>query len=111
MSAPSSLGNVPAVTPDEPVTVTLSRPVQHDGQVLDRLVLSPVRGRHVRQAGLVTVDEAGRPNMGDWLLRLAAPSAGVPLSVIDDLCAADAQRVSGIVAQWAFPLGGTGSPV
>lgn len=103
--------DVPVVDPDSPVTLVLSRPVQHEGRVLDRLVFSPVRGRHVRQVGLMRLDEDKQPMYGDWLLRLAAVSAGVPQSVIDDLSVSDAGRVAGIVGQWAFPPEGTGSPV
>lgn len=87
----------------KPVTVPLSAPVKHGGQLLEELVLQPLKGKHLKK---LPVDSANM-TIGH-VMAIAAVQATVPDSVIDELGPRDLANVLGVTNGFLELVQGTG---
>lgn len=81
----------------KPVTIKLSEAIEAHGEMVSEISLTAPRAKHLR-----TLPVKQQLDMGD-LLNLAGECAGLPVSSVDQLSAADALKVLEVIGNF---LGG-----
>jgi len=79
------------VSKKKPIEVKLQEPNEWGTETIDKIVLKPPRGKHLR--GLST-----SPNVNE-MMKLAAKLSGVSSNVFDEMCSEDVMRVLDAVGE------------
>lgn len=87
----------------QPVTVELEPPVQFGSELVERIVLQPVTGRHMRHVPLPVSSGEGRGVTPDYYLDLASRLSGYPPALFDLMGPGNVLRIVHVVNEMVDP--------